>query len=145
MRCQWYRMHRVIYTACIFNFFAHHRCFAYDFNFLKLFENFFVHAMSVTPHAPCMRCQWHRMHFKKFEYLHEFRTDVLMKKTEGWKFRDTVPLNENICLFTAASSSKWKEPSADKGSSPLLSVFVQCYNLCAGAPCARILSRGNLG
>jgi hypothetical protein len=28
--------------------------------------------LSMTPHAPCMQCQWHRVHFKKFEYLREF-------------------------------------------------------------------------
>jgi hypothetical protein len=27
-------------TACIFNFFAYHRCFAYDFHSSKLFEKF---------------------------------------------------------------------------------------------------------
>jgi hypothetical protein len=32
-------------------FFSYHRCFAYDFHFLKLFENFCVHAVSMTPHA----------------------------------------------------------------------------------------------
>jgi hypothetical protein len=41
----------VIDTPCIFNFFAYHRCFAYDFHFLKLFEKFVVHAVSMTPHA----------------------------------------------------------------------------------------------
>jgi hypothetical protein len=30
--------------------FAYHRCFAYDFHFSKLFENLFVHAVSITPH-----------------------------------------------------------------------------------------------
>jgi hypothetical protein len=34
-------------TAYIFNFFAYHRCFAYDFDFSKLFEQFFVHAVSM--------------------------------------------------------------------------------------------------
>jgi hypothetical protein len=28
-----------------------------------LFEKFTIHAVSMTPHASCMRCQWHRMHF----------------------------------------------------------------------------------
>jgi hypothetical protein len=32
-------------------FFAYHRRFAYDFHFLKLFENFIVHAVSMTPHT----------------------------------------------------------------------------------------------
>jgi hypothetical protein len=27
-----------------------------------IFENFTVHAMSMTPHALCIWCQWHRMH-----------------------------------------------------------------------------------
>jgi hypothetical protein len=35
--------------------FAYHRRFAYDFHFSKLFENFTVHAVSMTLHAPCMR------------------------------------------------------------------------------------------
>jgi hypothetical protein len=58
------------------------------------------------------------MHFKKFEYLCEFelifgkalalnqgpRTDVLMKKTQGRKSRDTVPLkrpsvDHNLCAM----------------------------------------------
>jgi hypothetical protein len=39
-------VHAVSYFACIFNFFAYHRCFAYDFHFSKLFENFL-----------CKRCQ----------------------------------------------------------------------------------------
>jgi hypothetical protein len=34
-------------------FFAYHCCFAYDFQFLKLFENFVVHAVSMIPHALC--------------------------------------------------------------------------------------------
>jgi hypothetical protein len=38
-------------TACILTFFAYHRCFAYDFHFSKLFENFVVNAVSMTPHA----------------------------------------------------------------------------------------------
>jgi hypothetical protein len=41
----------VIDTACIFNFFAYHRCFAYDFHFSKAFENFSVYAVSMTPNA----------------------------------------------------------------------------------------------
>jgi hypothetical protein len=69
-----------------------------------------LHAVSMTPYAPCMRCQWYRMHracgiidttcifnifcipslfciwFSLFEV-------VLMKITEGRKSRDTVPLN----------------------------------------------------
>jgi hypothetical protein len=70
MRYQWHRMHYacgVIDTACIFNC-----CFAHDFHFSKLFEKLFVHVVSMIPHALCMRSQWHRMHFKKFEYLREF-------------------------------------------------------------------------
>jgi hypothetical protein len=35
----------VIDTACIFNFFA------YDFHFSNLFDNFIMHAVSMTPHA----------------------------------------------------------------------------------------------
>jgi hypothetical protein len=31
-------------------FFAYHRRFAYDFHFLKLFENLIVHTESMTPH-----------------------------------------------------------------------------------------------
>jgi hypothetical protein len=27
-----------------------------------LFEKFFVHAVSMTLHSPCMRYQWHPMH-----------------------------------------------------------------------------------
>jgi hypothetical protein len=38
-------------TACILNFFAYHRCFAYNLHFSKLFEKLFVHAESMTPHA----------------------------------------------------------------------------------------------
>jgi hypothetical protein len=32
-----------------------------------------VHAVSMTPHAPCMQCQWYCTHIKKFEYLREFK------------------------------------------------------------------------
>jgi hypothetical protein len=56
-------MHRAcgeIDPACIFDFFAKHGRFAYDFHFL-IFENFIGHAVSMTPHD-----------FKKFEYLCEF-------------------------------------------------------------------------
>jgi hypothetical protein len=43
----------LIDTASILMFFAYHRCFAYDFHFLKLFDKFFVHAFSMTPHVQC--------------------------------------------------------------------------------------------
>jgi hypothetical protein len=46
--------------------------FAFDFHLSKLFENFCLHAVSMTTHAPCMRCQCHLTHFEKFEYLREF-------------------------------------------------------------------------
>jgi hypothetical protein len=78
-----------------FLIFLHTIAVFYDFHFSKLFENLFVHEVSMTPHA-----------FYKFEYLCEFefifekalalnqepRADVLIKKTEGQKSRDTVPL-----------------------------------------------------
>jgi hypothetical protein len=53
----------VIDTACIF--FAKHPRFANDFHFSKLFENFIVHAVSMPPHTPCIRCQSHRMQFMR--------------------------------------------------------------------------------
>jgi hypothetical protein len=31
--------------------FVYHHCSAYDFHFSKLFEKFFVHALSMIPHA----------------------------------------------------------------------------------------------
>jgi hypothetical protein len=57
----------VNYTACAVHavsltphafliFWEYHRCFAYDFHFSKLIENFLVHAcmhvVSMIPHAP---------------------------------------------------------------------------------------------
>jgi hypothetical protein len=70
-------MHRacgVIDAACNFHFFAKQSRFAYDLFFLKLFKISFrmrgqwhsmqcasVHAVSMTPYEPCMRCQRHRM------------------------------------------------------------------------------------
>jgi hypothetical protein len=78
-------MHRMHYassfidTACIYNFFAYHRCFAYDFHFSLLFlidfelfidracgvndTEYTVHAVSMTLHASSMWCHWHRMPF----------------------------------------------------------------------------------
>jgi hypothetical protein len=53
-------------TACIFIFFAYHRCFAYDFHFFCACgvneTASTMHVVSITLHAPCMRCQWYRMH-----------------------------------------------------------------------------------
>jgi hypothetical protein len=63
-------LHAVSLTPYAFLiFFAKQTLFAYDFPFSKLFENFTVHAMSMTPHASCKRFYLHRMHF---EYLREF-------------------------------------------------------------------------
>jgi hypothetical protein len=36
--------------------------FEYKLQFAKKFEFFKIHAVSLTPHARCMRCLWHRMH-----------------------------------------------------------------------------------
>jgi hypothetical protein len=47
LRCQWHRIHRaygIIDTACIW------------FSLFKVVHTFFLHAVSITPHAPCMRC-----------------------------------------------------------------------------------------
>jgi hypothetical protein len=60
-----------------------------------------------------VRCQWHRMHLKKYKLLCEFafifekaeafnqgpRTNVLINKKDGRKWRNTIPLRQ-IKLFT---------------------------------------------
>jgi hypothetical protein len=61
----------------------------------------------------CMRCQWHRLHFKKIRISSRIRIyirkdfsplnqgprkDVFMKKIKGRKSRDTVPLRLQIRL-----------------------------------------------
>jgi hypothetical protein len=44
-----FTMHAVSLTLNAFLIlFAYHHCFAYDFHFSKLFEKFFVHAVSMT-------------------------------------------------------------------------------------------------
>jgi hypothetical protein len=46
-------VHVVSLTPHAFLFiFTYQRCFVYDFNFLKLFEKIFVHAVSLTLHTP---------------------------------------------------------------------------------------------
>jgi hypothetical protein len=107
MRCQWYSMHHacgVNDTTCIVHA-------------VSMIPHTHVHAISMTKHVPCMWYQWHRMHracgvndtacklknsnifansnlySKRLSPINqEPRTDVLMKKTEGQKSRDTVPL-----------------------------------------------------
>jgi hypothetical protein len=92
-------MHRacgVIDTVYILHFFAYHRCFAFDFHFSKLFKKICVHAVSMTPHAFKKNSNIFansNLYSKRLKPLNqEPRTDVLMKKKEGRKSRDTVPL-----------------------------------------------------
>jgi hypothetical protein len=78
----------------------------------------------MIPHAPCMQCQWYRMHhacgvndttciLKKFDYVREFefifekalapqsgaQDGCFGLKTEGQKSRETVPLTILIDQF----------------------------------------------
>jgi hypothetical protein len=91
MRCQWHCMHRAcgVIDIAFLIFFAYHRCFAYDFHFSKLFINFLghagvnytagtMHAVLMTPHAPCMRYQWYRMHKKIFAQL--WKVKIICKR-----------------------------------------------------------------
>jgi hypothetical protein len=73
-------------------------------------QNFILHAVSMTPHASCMRCYWYRIHLENFEFLREFefigekllnqgpRTDVLIKKNRGLKISWHCPFKENVKL-----------------------------------------------
>jgi hypothetical protein len=84
MRCQWHRI--------IFNYFAYHRCFAYEFYFSKLFKNFGVNDTACI-FKNLNICANSNLFSKRLWPLNqEPRTDVLMKKTEDRKSRDTVPL-----------------------------------------------------
>jgi hypothetical protein len=71
--------------------------FAYDFHFPKMFKNFIVHAVPMTPHVfkKIRNSSRIRIYIRKgFSPLMKGpRTEVLMK-TEGRKSRDIVPLNE---------------------------------------------------
>jgi hypothetical protein len=76
-----------------------------------------LHAVSMTPHESCMRCQWHRTSILKKEFLREFefifekalglnqgsRTDVLMKKNRGlkisWHCPFKVPVSRDAVLI----------------------------------------------
>jgi hypothetical protein len=67
-----------------------------------------MHEVSMTPHARCMLCHWHRMHDAGAQGGY-----CLTKKTEGRKSRDTAPSNsifntsenysfynlDNVCFF----------------------------------------------
>jgi hypothetical protein len=117
MLCQWYRMHH----ACGINdtaWIVHAVSMTPHAFLIYCIPSLFCIWFSLFL---CMRCQWHCMHFKKFEYLREFefifekalapyqapRTDVLMKKTEGRKSRDTVPLkcSEIFALYIFSSNN----------------------------------------
>jgi hypothetical protein len=96
MQCQWYDMQEKLGSPFKFVFFFLGGLgrFGNIYVFIdipfkgcqgRLNRSSNVHAVSMTLHASCMRCQWHLTHFEKFEYCRKFefifdqgpRTDVL--------------------------------------------------------------------
>jgi hypothetical protein len=95
-----------------------------------------MHAVSLTPHARYMRCHWYHMHgacgvidtactifaFETRSYLGKFEAEfkkalardsgaqgvLFDEKTEGRKFRDTVPLSVRVLAPWIVNIFSWK-------------------------------------
>jgi hypothetical protein len=157
MRCQWHCMHFKFFCIpslfCIWFFCA---CGVNDttctMHAVLMPPHAHMYAVSMIPHAPCMGYQWHCMHHacgindtvcilknsnicansnlysKRFEPLNqEPRTDVLMKKSEGRKSCDTVPLNDSYRI-RVMGSDEWKVSCISMEISLASSIFLSLYN-----------------